>query len=122
MRAGWWPWPTPGSGWPRPAEPQRRATPPLPSFRAHALVFSLAASALIVSNVVIGGGWWSFWPLVLWGFALGGHYLVHKARTIDDAWVEERTEDVRSKSYDAGHIDAIKKGPAAPGSASKPPP
>lgn len=76
---------------------------------------------LIVANVVSGGGWWSFWPLLLWALVLGGHYLAHKARTVDEAWVEERTEDVRSKSYDAGHIDAIKKDPAGPGSGSTPP-
>jgi len=35
------------------------------------------------------------------------HYLVHKSRTVDESWVEERTADLHSKSYDAGHIDRI---------------
>lgn len=35
------------------------------------------------------------------------HYLVYKSRTVDDKWADERTADLRSKSYDAGHIDAI---------------
>lgn len=35
------------------------------------------------------------------------HYLVHKARTVDEAWAEERTADLHSKSYDAHHIDRI---------------
>lgn len=35
------------------------------------------------------------------------HYLIHKARNVDERWVEERTEDLRSKSYDASHIDRI---------------
>jgi hypothetical protein len=35
------------------------------------------------------------------------HYLVHKARTVDESWVEERTADLHSKSYDAHHIDTI---------------
>ena len=35
------------------------------------------------------------------------HFLVHKALTSDERWVEERTEDLRSKSYDASHIDSI---------------
>jgi hypothetical protein len=39
--------------------------------------------------------------------ALAVHYLVHKSRTVDESWAEERTADLRSKSYDAGHIDAI---------------
>ncbi len=59
----------------------------------------------------MGGGWWTFWPLAAWSVLFGAHYLVHKARTVDDAWVEERTDDVRSKSYDAGHIDTIRKDP-----------
>jgi hypothetical protein len=35
------------------------------------------------------------------------HYLIYKARTVDDRWVEERTADLHSKSYDAHHIDTI---------------
>ena len=57
----------------------------------------------------MGGDWWSFWPLAGWGVVLTVHYLVHKTATVDEAWVEERTQDLRSKSYDAGHIDTIKK-------------
>jgi hypothetical protein len=35
------------------------------------------------------------------------HYLIYKSKRVDERWVEERTEDVRSKSYDAAHIDSI---------------
>ena len=38
---------------------------------------------------------------------LAVHYLVYKTRTVDEHWVEERTADLHSKSYDAGHIDRI---------------
>lgn len=38
---------------------------------------------------------------------LAVHYLIHKSRTVDESWVEERTADLHSKSYDAGHIDRI---------------
>jgi hypothetical protein len=58
-------------------------------------------------NGATGGGWWSFWPLAVWGVALGVHYLIYKSRTVDEKWAEARTADLRSKSYDAGHIDAI---------------
>lgn len=78
-------------------------------FRRHRGLFVAGALALILANWAIGGAWWSFWPLAAWGVLLGAHYLVHKARTIDDAWVDARTADLRSKSYDASHIDAIKK-------------
>jgi hypothetical protein len=38
---------------------------------------------------------------------LAVHYLIHKSRTVDESWIEERTADLHSKSYDAGHIDQI---------------
>jgi hypothetical protein len=46
-------------------------------------------------------------PLAVWGVLLGVHYLVYKTRTVDESWVDERTADLRSKSYDASHIDSI---------------
>jgi hypothetical protein len=79
------------------------------AFRRHAWIFAAAAAVLVVANLLIGEGWWSFWPLGAWGVILGVHYLFYKTRRVDEAWVEERTQDVRSKSYDAGHIDTIKK-------------
>jgi hypothetical protein len=33
--------------------------------------------------------------------------MVYKARTVGEGWAEERAADLRSKSYDAGHIDDI---------------
>jgi len=49
--------------------------------------------------------------VVLADRALGGgvcrHYLIYKARTVDESWVEERTADLHSKSYDAHHMDRI---------------
>jgi hypothetical protein len=35
------------------------------------------------------------------------HYLFHKTGTVDEDWVEERTANLHSKSYDAHHIDSI---------------
>ena len=42
-----------------------------------------------------------------WGILLAVHYFVYKARTVDERWVAERADDLRSKSYDASHIDSI---------------
>jgi hypothetical protein len=58
-------------------------------------------------NWTVGGGWWSFWPVGVWGVVLGVHYMVYKTRSVDESWVEERTADLHSKSYDASHIDDI---------------
>lgn len=79
------------------------------AFRRHAWIFAAGAIVLVVANMLVGDGWWSFWPLGAWAVALGVHYLFYKTRRVDEAWVEERTQDLRSKSYDAGHIDTIKK-------------
>lgn len=77
------------------------------AFRLHALAFVLGNGALNGANWFVGGDWWAFWPLMAWGLVLGAHYLMYKSRRADDRWVEERTEDVRSKSYDRAHMDSI---------------
>lgn len=76
-------------------------------FRLHLWAFVLGNAALNAANWFAGGDWWAFWPLVVWGLALGAHYLVYKSKRVDERWVEERTEDVLSKSYDRAHIDSI---------------
>jgi hypothetical protein len=50
------------------------------------------------------------------------HYFFYKARSVDERWVEERTSDLRSKSYDASHIDTIagRAKPSAAGEARPP--
>jgi hypothetical protein len=47
------------------------------------------------------------------------HYLIYKSRTVDERWADERTADLRSKSYDAGHIDTIVRGTDASASERK---
>jgi hypothetical protein len=76
-------------------------------FRRHLAAFVGANAALHVLNLFAGDGWWAFWPLVVWAPLLGGHYFVHKSRRVDERWAKERTDDVRSKSYDRAHIDDI---------------
>jgi hypothetical protein len=63
--------------------------------------------ALALADFLTPGSWWSFWPIALWAVAFAAHYLIYKARTVDESWVEERTADLHSKSYDASHIDRI---------------
>jgi len=76
-------------------------------FRLHCWAFVLGNGALNAANWFYGDDWWAFWPLAGWGIALGLHYLVYKSRRVDERWVEERTDDVRSKSYDRAHMDSI---------------
>ena len=77
------------------------------AFRLHAWIFVFGNAALHVANGFVGDDWWAFWPLIVWGLVLGVHYLIYKSKRVDERWVEERTEDVRSKSYDRAHIDSI---------------
>lgn len=79
------------------------------AFRLHAWTFLFVNLLLNAANWLLSTDWWAFWPLIGWGLVLGIHYLVYKSKRVDERWVEERTEDVRSKSYDRAHIDSIEK-------------
>lgn len=82
------------------------------AFRPHLVAYLLVNAALTAVNVYLGAPWWAVWPLVVWGLLLTLHFLFHRAASVDDAWVEERTLDLRAKSYDMGHIDDIREHPA----------
>lgn len=79
------------------------------AFRRHLLAFVVVNVLLTAANLVTGAPWWAFWPLLAWALALTIHYLFYRSATVDDAWVDERTQDLRSKSYDLGHIDSIRE-------------
>ena len=59
-------------------------------------------------NLQIGNIWWAFWPLLASGFLLALHYLAYKSFTLDEAWVDERTQELNLKSYDRSHIEDLK--------------
>jgi hypothetical protein len=79
------------------------------AFRRHLLAFVLVNGALTAANVHTGAPWWAFWPLIVWAFALMIHFLLYRAATVEDAWIEERTQELRSKSYDLGHMESIRE-------------
>jgi hypothetical protein len=47
----------------------------LKGFYIHASAYVLVNIALFVINVLVGGGWWFYWPLIGWGIGLGVHAL-----------------------------------------------
>ncbi len=47
----------------------------LKGFYIHATAFVLVNIALFVINVLVGGVWWFYWPLLGWGIGLGAHIL-----------------------------------------------
>lgn len=76
-------------------------------FRPHFLVFFAAAVAILA--VAAATGWrWLYWIVMGWGGLLLIHYLIYKARTVDERWVEDRTEELHLKSYDRDHIQSIR--------------
>ncbi len=76
-------------------------------FRLHRRIFVTAMVALVVINMIVGGGWWSFWPMCAWGLVFSLHFFYYKSVIIDEAWVKERTDDMRLRSYDLSHISDI---------------
>ncbi|GMQ76726.1 MAG: hypothetical protein BMS9Abin01_2017 [Gammaproteobacteria bacterium] len=73
-------------------------------FRIHATLFGAIIGGLTIWNIIEGGRWWSFWPTVGWGAVLAVHFFFTKSACVDDRWVEERENDLRTRSYDLSHI------------------
>jgi hypothetical protein len=44
-------------------------------FYIHVTVFALVNIGLFIINLLTGGGWWFYWPLIGWGIGLGVHAL-----------------------------------------------
>jgi hypothetical protein len=78
------------------------------AFRWHAWFFGAINVALTAINIAVGPPWWALWPLLATGLAFGLHYILFKAFTVDERWVEQRVEDLTIKSYDRGHIEDIR--------------
>jgi hypothetical protein len=76
-------------------------------FPRHLAVSSTIAMVLLITNLVVPGGWWTFWPMLALAGLLGLHFLLAKAVTVDETWAAERVEALNIKSYDRGHIDTI---------------
>jgi len=47
----------------------------LRDFYTHATVYVLVNTGLFVINLLTGGEWWFYWPLLGWGVGLGIHAL-----------------------------------------------
>ena len=78
-------------------------------FRTHLRLYVVACGALTLVNFWTGAGWWSFTPVCGWGVLLAVHYFYVRAANVDDDWVRERTDDLRVRSYDLGHITDLEE-------------
>jgi len=59
-------------------ERARKQVEALKGFYIHATAFVLVNIALFALNVLVGGAWWFYWPLLGWGMGLGAHALVFR--------------------------------------------
>lgn len=79
------------------------------TLRWHAVAYAVVIGTLTAANIVVGDGWWAYWPTIVWGIALAIHFFYVRASSVDEKWIEERSGDLRLRSYDLGHIEDIKK-------------
>ena len=56
-------------------EQARKRVEALKGFYIHATAFVLVNIALFAINMLVGGTWWFYWPLIGWGIGLGAHAL-----------------------------------------------
>ena len=78
-------------------------------FRIHLRLYLVLGGGLTLIDLFTGAGWWSFAPVYGWGIVLAVHYFYVRAANVDDDWVRERTEDLRIRSYDLGHITDLEE-------------
>ena len=71
----------------------------LKGFYSHATAYVLVNVALFVLNLVTGGGWWFYWPLVFWGIGLSVHALMvfGLGGRFGQDWEERKTRELMDK-------------------------
>ena len=73
----------------------------------HWIAYATVGGCATVADVFVGEGWNTFGPVLGWGMLLVLHFILARSLTMDDEGVERRTEDLRLRAYDQGHIDDI---------------
>ena len=82
-------------------ERARKRVEALKGFYVHATAFVLVNIALFTINLLVGGAWWFYWPLIGWGIGLGAHALgvfgVGGRRPWGQDWEERKTREIMDK-------------------------
>ena len=78
-------------------------------FRTHLRLYVVVCGGLTLVNLFTGAGWWSFTTVCGWGVLLAVHYFYVRAVNVNDDWVRDRTEDLKVRSYDLGHITDLEE-------------
>ena len=77
--------------------------------RIHMAYFIGVGASLVAFDFTFSETRWFHWPLMIWGALLCVHLLYCKSVSVDDAWAEKRTNRIKGKSYDLGHIRNIEE-------------
>jgi hypothetical protein len=74
----------------------------LKGFYTHATAFILVNIGLVVINLLTGGGWWFYWPLIFWGIGLGIHALnvFGLSGRFGQDWEERKTRELMGKDQE----------------------
>ena len=77
-------------------------------FALHRTLFLVCLSVLFAVNWLIEDSGWFFWLALVWVMGLVIHFCIVKSIDVDEDWADERAMDLRTKSYDLKHINAIR--------------
>ncbi len=69
----------------------------LKGFYGHAATFVLVNLGLFVINLLTGGPWWFFWPLIGWGIGLAAHAFNVFGGVLGRDWEERKTREFMDK-------------------------
>jgi 2TM domain len=75
----------------------------LKGFYTHATAYVLVNIGLFVINLLTGGGWWFYWPLLGWGIGLGIHALsvfAFGGGPFGREWEERKTRELMDRDRD----------------------
>ena len=73
----------------------------------HRIAYAAVGGCATVVDVFFGEGWNTFAPVLAWGMLLVLHFILARSLTMDEEGVARRSEDLRLRAYDQGHIDDI---------------
>jgi hypothetical protein len=68
-------------------------------FYVHVLIYIAMNGVLLLLDVVSGGGYWFYWPALLWGMGLAAHAvaLVSEGRLFGPAWEARKVRQIMER-------------------------
>jgi uncharacterized membrane protein YhaH (DUF805 family) len=91
------------------ADSKLRAAQSRRHFYIHTILYAVTNVVLIVLNLMLGPTFpWALLPVVLWGIALTGHYLVaiRRVRSANEQWMAQ-VESLAEELHRANEIQTV---------------